>query len=63
MRGLEHWRDREGFGDVGAQAGEHGVGKEDIALDLFRYVVDGAGVGKAKGVSAKLEGIVYSSYS
>lgn len=56
MAYLEQRRDRETLVQLGAQAGEHEVGEEDIALHLPRDRVDGAGVAEAERCSSGLEG-------
>lgn len=55
MRDLEQRRNAESLCEVGAQTGEGQVVEENIALHLLCDVLDGAGVGQAKGLSSCLE--------
>lgn len=48
MRDLEQRVHGEDLCEVGAHAGEHGVGKENIALDLLAQVLYRAGVGETE---------------
>lgn len=59
MGDLEEGVQAESLGKVGAQATEHVVVEEDIALNLFCQALDGARVGQAKLCAASLERVVY----
>ena len=45
---MEHGRHAKGFGNVGAQACEHGIREEDIFLDFACYVVNRSWILKPK---------------
>lgn len=55
---LEERVQAEGLGEVGAQATEHVVVEEDIALDLFCQALDSARVVEAQLCAPGLEGVV-----
>lgn len=62
MAYLEQRRRTEHLGDFGAEAGEGVLVEEDILLDLFRDVVNGARIAQPEGISSVLEAGVDACY-
>lgn len=56
MRDLEQRVQAECLGKIGAQASEHVIVEEHIALDLLGQTLNGAGVRQAQLCAALLEG-------
>lgn len=59
---LEEGVEAEGLCEIGAQATEHVVVEENIALNLFCQALNGARVGQAELCAPSLEGIVCISH-
>lgn len=55
MRDLEKRVQAEWFGEVGAEASEHVVVEQDIALDLLGEALDGPRIGEAELCASLLE--------
>lgn len=58
MANLKERHDGEALVELGAQTRKGLVGEEDISLDLFRYLVDCAGVAEAERIPSCLEGSI-----
>lgn len=56
MGDLEKGVQAEGLGEIGAQAGEHVVVEENIALNFLGQALDSAGVRQAELCASLLEG-------